>query len=113
MIFIRDGVVTEATFANVFIVDKSGTLITKTADNLILCGITRNRLIEIAKKNGLRVEEREFGIEELMAAKEVFLTSSALILRPVAKIDGKIIGEEKSRKVAQLLSSGYKNFLSE
>ncbi len=113
-IFVRDGVITEATFANAFIVDENETLITKPADNLILCGITRNRLIEIAKKKGLKIIEKNFGVAELMSAKEVFLTSSNLILRPVTKIDGKIIGENfyqgRSGKVAEMLSEEYKNF---
>ena len=111
MIFVRDGVVTEATFANAFIVNKDEILITKAPDNLILCGITRNRLIEFAKEKGLKVEERDFAVEELTAANEVFLTSSSLILRPVTKIDGKIIGEGKAGKVARDLSETYKRFI--
>ena len=110
-IFLRDGVVTEGSFANAFIVNTNDALVTKDADNLILCGITRNRLIEIAKKRGLKVEERAFGLDELMSAKEVFLTSSSLILRPVTKIDGKIIGEGKAGKIAHILSNDYKEFV--
>lgn len=110
-IFVRDGVVTEGSFANAFIVDENGTLITKAPDNLILCGITRNRLIEFAKEAGIKVEERNFSVAELISAKEVFLTSSSLILRPVTKVDGKIIGEGKAGKIAHLLSETYKNFV--
>lgn len=111
VIFIRDGVITEASFANAFIVNQEGILITKDADQLILCGITRNRLIDLAKKNGLQVEERKFGIDELMKAKEVFLTSSSLILRPVVRIDNQLVSDGKVGKVAQLLSEAYKNFI--
>jgi D-alanine transaminase len=111
MIFVRDGVVTEGSFANAFIVDAAGTLVTKGADNLILCGITRNRLIEFAKAAGIKVEERDFGVAELMAAQEVFLTSSSLILRPVTKVDGKVVGTGKAGKVARVLSEAYKNFI--
>lgn len=111
VIFVRDGVVTEGSFANAFIVDAAGTLITKDADNLILCGITRNRLIEFAKAAGLKVQERAFGVAELIAAQEVFLTSSSLILRPVTKIDGKVVGEGKAGKVARVLSETYKKFV--
>ena len=111
MIFVRDGVVTEGSFANAFIVDAAGTLVTKGADNLILCGITRNRLIEFAKAAGIKVEERDFGVAELMVAQEVFLTSSSLILRPVTKVDGKVVGTGKAGKVARVLSEAYKNFI--
>lgn len=113
VIFVRDGVVTEASFANAFIVDAKGTLITKDADNLILCGVTRNRLIELAKKNGIKVEERKFDFDELMKASEVFLTSSSLILRPVVKVNEKIIGDGKAGKVARILSDAYKKFMTE
>ncbi len=111
MIFVRDAVVTEGSFANAFIVDAAGTLITKGADNLILCGITRNRLIEFAKTAGIKVEERDFGVAELMAAQEVFLTSSSLIVRPVTKVDGKVVGTGKAGKVARVLSEAYKKFI--
>jgi branched-subunit amino acid aminotransferase/4-amino-4-deoxychorismate lyase len=60
---------------------------------------------------GLKVEERDFALEELTAANEVFLTSSSLILRPVTKIDGKIIGDGKAGKIARDLSGAYKRFI--
>ena len=110
VIFVRDGIITEASFANAFIVDENDILVTKAADNLILCGITRNRLIELAKQNGIKVAERNFTVDELMKAKEVFLTSSSLILRPVVKVDGKEIADGKTGKVARLLSEAYKKF---
>lgn len=113
MILVRDGVITEATFANAFIVDADNKLITKNADNLVLCGITRNRMIQIAKEKGMIVEERPFGVDELLAAKEVFLTSSSLILRPVTKIDGKIIGEGKAGKIAISLKEAYHKFINQ
>lgn len=110
-IFVRDEVVTEGTFANAFIVDEDNTLITKAPDNLILQGITRNRLIEIAKENGIKVIERNFTVVEMLAAKEIFLTSSSLILRPVTKIDGKIIANGKVGEIAKILSEEYKKFI--
>jgi D-alanine transaminase len=112
MIFIRDGFVTEASFANAFIVDQNDVITTADADNLILCGITRNRLIDLAKQKGLKTLERKFTLVELMAAKEVFLTSSSLILRPVVKIDGKMIADGKVGKIARILSEAYREFSS-
>ncbi len=111
VIFVRDKIVTEASFANVFIVDADGHLVTKGADNLILCGMTRNRLITLAQEKGIKVVERNFSVEEMLTAKEVFLTSSSLILRPVAKINGKIIADGKSRKIARILNDAYEKFI--
>lgn len=109
-IFVRDGFVTEGTFANVFIVDKNDTVITRNADNFILQGITRNRIIDLAKKRNLKVEERKFGVEELTNAKEVFLTSSTLILRSVTKVNDKIISN-KAGEISKLLREDYLNFI--
>ena len=107
----RDKVVTEGTFANAFMVDKNDTLVTKAPSELILQGITRNRLIEIAKAQEIKVEERDFEVAEMLDAKEVFLSSSSLILRPVTKIDGKIIGSGKAGKISKILSQEYKKFI--
>ena len=111
MIFIRDGFITEATFANAFIVDGKGKIITRAADNFMLCGITRNSMIKLAQDNGIEVEERKFDLAELLAAKEVFLTSSSLILRPVTKVNDKIIGDGVAGDVSRLLKAKYDLFL--
>ncbi len=111
VVFIRNKIVTEASFSNFFIVDKNETLITKDADSLILQGITRNRIIDLAKKNGIRVEEKSFTIDEVFQAQECFLSSSTLAVRPVVKIDGKNIGDGKAGKITRKLSEFYAEFL--
>lgn len=110
-IFVRNNFITEATFANAFIVDKNDNLITRNADNFILCGITRNRIIELAKKRNIKVEERKFSIDELTNAKEVFLTSSTLIVRAVVKVDEIIIGN-KAGEISTLLRNDYLEFVA-
>jgi len=113
-IFVREGIVTEATYANVFIVDDKKNLITHPADNHILQGITRNRLIKIAQENKINVIERKFGIDEMMKASEVFLTSSTLIIRPVFQINRQeILGREKASKpsLAKILKEAYEDFV--
>ncbi|XP_065662542.1 D-alanine aminotransferase [Hydra vulgaris] len=111
-ILIRDEYVSEATFSNVFIVDKNDNLITRNADNFILCGITRNRIIDLAKKNNILVIEKKFSVHEMLQASEVFLTSTTLSVRPFSKIDGHIIGEGKTGKITLKLLSLYKQFSS-
>lgn len=114
-IFVRDGIVTEATYANVFIVDDKKNLITHPANNNILQGITRNRLIKIAREKNINVIEKKFGIDEMMQACEVFLTSSTLIIRPVFQINGQEIYGKKtasSPTLAKILKDAYENFIS-
>jgi D-alanine transaminase len=113
-IFMRDGIVTEATYANVFIIDDKKNLITHPANNNILQGITRNRLIKIAQKNNINVIEKTFGIEEMMKSCEVFLTSSTLIIRPVFQINGQeILGRKNASNpsFSKILSDHYKEFI--
>ncbi len=110
-IMIRGGFITEATYANIFMVDNDNNLITRACDNLILCGITRNRIIDIAKKNNINVIEKDFGIEELKKAREVFLTSSTLLIRPVAKIDQDLVNEGRVGNITRDLYDFYQDFM--
>lgn len=111
-ILIKDGYVTEGSFSNVFIVDDFGNLVTREADNNILCGITRNRIIALAQANKIPLIERKFSRGELLGAKEVFTSSSTLIIRPIVKIDGETVGNGKVGEVTKNLIDCYYNFLN-
>jgi D-alanine transaminase len=113
-IYVRNNIITEATYANIFIVDSKNNLITPPADNHILCGITRNRLIEIAKRINLNVIEKKFTIDELLLSQEAFLTSSSLIIRPINQIDSKIIKNKYDESsIAFKLKTEYLKFISQ
>lgn len=111
-LFVRSGVVTEGTYSNFFIVDADDNLITKSADNHILQGITRNRIIDLAKKNNIKVVEKNFGLDEVFKAKEAFLLSSTLAVRPVVKLDNKAIGNGKAGKISAKLNVLYQEFMA-
>lgn len=110
-LFLRDGVISEGTFSNFFIINKDGILVTKNADNNILRGITRDRIIDLAKKNSIPVEERGFTIDELMQAKEAFLSSSTMMVRPVTQVNGINIGEGQAGVVTHKLNELYREFI--
>jgi D-alanine transaminase len=88
----RDGKVTEGGSSNAWIIDAQGHLVTRHADEGILRGITRDVLMELAKKRGLKVVERAFTVEEAYAAREAFVTSATNIVMPVVRIDDRAIG---------------------
>ena len=111
-ILIRDNYVTECTFSNIFIVDNSGNIITRNADNNILSGITRNRIIEIARSNNITVHERKFSKEELLEAKEVFSTSTTTFVRPIVQIDNKNINSGKVGITTKKLINLYQSFVN-
>ncbi|AWM86210.1 branched-chain amino acid aminotransferase [Microvirga sp. 17 mud 1-3] len=78
------GRVAECTGANVFFV-KDGALHTPIAD-CFLDGITRQTVIELAKRRGIEVVERRIMPEEMAGFSECFITGSAAEVTPVAEI---------------------------
>ena len=86
------GFVTEGASSNAWIVNGAGELITRHADACILRGITRDVVIEVAARQGLRVVERAFSVAEAHNAREAFVTSATNIVMPVVRIDDRIIG---------------------
>lgn len=81
------GRLSEATGANLFLVI-NGELHTPTTET-ILNGITRLTVMDLARKRGIKVTEREIWPEELAKASEVFLTGTAVEVQPVGAIDGR------------------------
>ncbi|MDR3373958.1 MAG: branched-chain amino acid aminotransferase [Ancalomicrobiaceae bacterium] len=84
LMFDFEGYVAEATGANVFFV-KDGALHTPTADRF-LNGITRQTVIDLAKRRGIEVFERRILPEEMAGFSEAFLTGTAAEVTPVAEI---------------------------
>ncbi|WP_286828197.1 MULTISPECIES: branched-chain amino acid aminotransferase [Kordiimonas] len=78
------GQVAEATGANIFFV-KDGDLHTPTPD-CFLNGITRQTVIELAKKRQIKVIERAIMPEELEGFEQAFLTGSAAEVTPLSEI---------------------------
>jgi D-alanine transaminase len=105
-----DGLVTEASSANVWIVTSEGTLITRHADNAILRGVTRTVLFDAIRAEGLTVEERAFTLEEAFRAREAFITSASQIVLPVVRVDDRIIGDGKPGPVAIALRRAYHRY---
>jgi branched-chain amino acid aminotransferase len=96
------GRLSEATGANLFLVI-DGQLHTPTTET-ILNGITRQTVMDLARKRGLTVVEREIWPEELARASEVFLTGTAVEVQPVGMIDGR---EYPVGPVAQQIQADY------
>ena len=87
----RNGIVMEGASSNVWIITPAGEMVTRPAEHGILKGITRTTAIDVAAKLGLKVVEREFKTEEMLAAREVFFTSATGICVPIIEVDGKPI----------------------
>lgn len=103
-----DGLVTEGSSTNAWIVDAEGNLITRKADKAILNGITRQVLAGIAADTQIRVIERPFTVAEALAAREAFITSTTSLVLPVVRIDGKPVGNGRTGPVAARLRELYR-----
>lgn len=106
VIFHRDGTVTESSSSNVLMV-RGGTIYTHPANHLILHGITRLVLIELAQQLGIPFLEQKFTLEELTSADEVFIASTSAEITPVVSIDGSSVGTGQSGPIVQALQEAF------
>ena len=102
----RDGLVTEATTANVFAVER-GTLVTPPADGAILRGVTRDLVLRLAQRAGIPTREAELPVERVRRADEVFLTASTIEIVPVVRVDARRIGGGRPGPIARALQTAY------
>jgi branched-chain amino acid aminotransferase len=88
------GYVAECTGDNIFIV-KRNHLYTPPQCMGTLRGITRDAVLDIARKNKIPVHEHVLTRHEVYISDECFLTGTAAEIIPVVKVDGRIIGSGK------------------
>jgi len=105
----REGFITESSRSNAWIVDSDGNLITRKADNAILNGITRRVIISLAAKEGRKIIERPFTVEEAKSAREAFQTSASAYVLPVVEIDGQPVANGRPGSVATGVRETYMN----
>lgn len=78
--------ISEATSANAFWV-RDGKLYTPDLACGILPGVTRSIVMQVARENGIAVEEGCFALDHLLGAEEMFLTSSTAELTPIRSVN--------------------------
>jgi D-alanine transaminase len=105
------GFVTEGSSTNIWMVDKTGALVTRSTEDNILPGITRAALMKMAAELQIPIVERAFTLEEAKAAPELFLTSSTSCAMPIVSLDGEKIGNGTPGPVAKRLSEAYWTFM--
>jgi len=101
------GFVTEGAASNAWIIDKEGTLRTRDLQANILRGITRGTLMEVITTSNLKVEEGAFTVDDVLQAREAFITGAGALVTPVTHIDGKPIGEGQAGPVSLRLRRDY------
>lgn len=105
-ILVRDGVALEGAHQNFWAV--FGTrVVTHPKTNLILPGITRAVILELAAEEGIEVEERAIAVEELDHADELFFTGTTGEVRPCVEVDGEPVGDGAVGPITRRLSDAF------
>jgi branched-chain amino acid aminotransferase len=99
------GFVNTTNSCNVFIV-RRGEVWTSTGD-YCMNGITRQKVIDLCRANGIPVHERNFSLVDAYSADEVFLTGTFGAQTPVGSIDGRVIGTGEMGPVTARLRELY------
>lgn len=100
------GYLAESTGANLFLIMKNGELHTPIAD-CFLNGITRQTVIELAKKRGIKVVQRHILPEELSQTVDGFLTGSAAEITRISSIEDKYNYPDASQITLDLMQDYY------
>jgi len=109
IVLAQDGHVSEGSAENLFIV-KQGRLLTPAVTDNILEGITRRRLMNLARERlEIPVEERSIDRTELYTADEVFLCGTGAQISPVVEIDRRQIGSGRPGPITRQLHDIYFN----
>lgn len=85
VVYIQNGLISECPRANFYLISQDGKLLTAGDD--VLQGITRKKIIELAK-NIMEVEVRNISVEDITSAGEAFISSTTKNITPVTALLG-------------------------
>ena len=108
-ILIRDGLATEGAASNLFIVH-DGIIRTPPKGPLLLPGITRDLVIELAAENHIPYEEANILEADLTRAEEIWLTSSTKEVLAVTQLDGQPVGTGKPGPMWERMYGLYQQY---
>jgi D-alanine transaminase len=101
------GFVKEGAATNAWIVTSDGVLVTRPAEHGILRGVTRTGLFDVAERLNLKIEEREFSVDEAKGAREAFISAATTLIMPVVAIDGSPIANGSPGSIALSLREAF------
>ena len=105
-LLVRDGLVTEGTASNFFLV-KDGLILTPPKSNHLLPGITRDLVLELAMDAGLPCAEAGIRVEDLEQADEIWITSSTKEVMPVTRLDGRPVANGRPGPMWERMNGLY------
>ncbi len=105
-IMFRDGFLSEAAAANVWVV-KNGVVTGVPKDNLVLEGIRYGLIEELCRDAGIPFELRRVPRDEVFAADELLLSNASKEILPVTRLDDSTVGTGKPGPIYEKLYAGY------
>ena len=105
-----NGFVNTTNACNFFVV-KKGAVWTSTGD-YCMNGITRQKVIDLCRDNGIPVYERNYSLVDTYSADEAFLTGTFGAQTPVGEIDGRVIGTGQMGPMTQRIRYLYKELVA-
>jgi len=108
-ILFREGLLTEASASNVFVV-RNGVILSPPKSNFILPGITYDVIVELAKGASMPIEFRDIPEAEVRGADEVWVTSSSKEVLAVVDLDGGRIGDGRPGPLFRRMHQLYQDF---
>lgn len=103
------GFVNTTNACNFFIV-RRGEVWTSTGD-YCMNGITRAKVIEVCRADGIPVFEKNFSLTETYGAEEAFLTGTFGAQTPVAELDGRAFGDGMAGPMTRRIQALYKELI--
>lgn len=100
-----DGMVTEGSSTNIWMVDRDSVLLTHPQLAAILPGVARDTLLALARADGIAVRERAFTLDEAQTARELLLTSTTAPILPIVRLDGVPVADGRPGPMAARLAA--------
>lgn len=101
-----EGHISEGSGENLFLV-KDGTLVTPPMVSSVLPGITRDSVVQLARRLGIPVVEERVPREALYICDELFFTGTAAEITPIRSVDKITVGKGKRGPVTEALQKAF------
>ncbi|HUH40821.1 MAG TPA: aminotransferase class IV, partial [Castellaniella sp.] len=102
----RDGILSEASAANIWVV-RDGVLLAPVRDHHVLAGVRYGVLEELAQACGIPFQSRAITRGEVAAADELMLTAATKEVLPIVEHDGRPVGTGRPGPIYRALRAAY------
>ncbi len=109
--FTLDNRLAEGCISNVFLV-KDSVLYTPPINTPVLPGVARKTVCRLARKDSIKLTEKDLTIDDLLGADEVFLTNVIMQVMPIMKIEKHTIGDGRVGPITKKLHKSFEELVN-